>query len=80
MDMNGEKIPGIWYEAGRDRWRVKIVRDRKLLQRSYHKTYEEALTTWTEVQKNYRSKLTLDLPLQDASLVHQFICQPLVRG
>jgi hypothetical protein len=65
---------GIWYEKGRNRWRVKLVRDRVLIHRSYHREYDEALSAWTQATNN----IVREVPKVSASLINQFLCQPLL--
>jgi len=45
--MIDEPLPrGVWYEAKRKRWRVRLYSGTKVRHRSYHLTKEQALATW----------------------------------
>lgn len=45
--MSDDPLPrGIWYEAKRKRWRVRLYSGTKVRHRSYHQTKEQALETW----------------------------------
>lgn len=68
---------GVWYEKARDRWRVKVIRDRVTVHQSYHKDYQVALSTWLQVQREIKTTI---IPVPRASLINKFLCQPLVRG
>lgn len=72
------EIPrGITYERGRDRWRVKLVKQGVLLHRSYHKEYEAAYEAWLGVKTaTPRPELVAPQP----SPINRFLCQPLIRS
>lgn len=36
-------LKGLWFEAARNRWRVRLYRNRTLFHLSYHASYEDAL-------------------------------------
>jgi hypothetical protein len=66
---------GLWYEAARDRWRVKIVRSGVLIHRSYHHDYDEALRIWEDIQRDLlRSRPRL--VTQPTSDIAKFLRQP----
>lgn len=70
-----KSVPGLWYEASRDRWRVLIRRDGDVYHRSYHRDYDEALTKWTQVMH----ELKMSMPRKrgmDMSAVGQFLRLP----
>ncbi len=72
-----EKPKGIWFEKKRNRWRVKLVHEGVLLCCNYYRSYEEALIAWTSV-KNSIVRPRPHIPIQEASLINQFLCRPLV--
>ena len=78
MDLEGAIPQGIWYEESRNRWRVKLVQDKRLLHRGYYKTYDEALVVWKRVKQESRVR-PMVIPIQEASLINKFLCQPLIR-
>jgi hypothetical protein len=67
---------GIWYETSRSRWRVKIVRNRELIHRSYHHDYDEALRVWTRIQEETRISCRPLISSEPTSLIDQFLRQP----
>lgn len=71
-----ESIPGIWYEEKRTRWRVKLIHNGVLLCCSYHRDHPSAVKAWKEAKRSIvRPKP--EIPIAEASLVNQFLCQPL---
>jgi len=68
---------GIWYEETRNRWRVKLFCDGELFHRSYHHTFNEALLVWRAEKKKMIVPRPV-IPIQEASLVNKFLCQPRV--
>jgi len=74
----GAAIPkGVWYEVQRNRWRVKLFCDGKVYHRSYHKDYLEAVAVCQQARKKMIKPRPI-VPIQEASLINQFLCQPLV--
>lgn len=67
---------GLWYEKGRDRWRVKIVRHGVLIHRSYHHDYQEALRIWNDIQNQLRQRRPRIIS-QPTSDIEKFLRQPL---
>lgn len=48
--MPTQKLPrGLWFDAERNRWRVRLWRNTKMFI-SYHDTYEEALSAHTALK------------------------------
>ena len=74
-----EAPKGIWYEEKRNRFRVKLADNGVLLCCSYHRSYEEALAAWQTVKRSI-IRPRPQIPVQESSLVNQFLCQPLVGG
>lgn len=68
---------GIWYEEKRGRWRVKLFWEGELFHRSYHHSYDEALSTWQDAKQRMK-RPRIRIPIQEASLINRFLCQPLV--
>lgn len=71
-----QRVQGIWYEKGRSRWRVKLVRNGELQHRSYHRSYKDALLAYKQAMKEIARR---PLPkLDEASLtsVQKFLRQP----
>jgi hypothetical protein len=47
MDESPKILPkGIFFEAARQRWRVRVYKQGLVIYLSYHKTLEDALTGW----------------------------------
>jgi len=45
------KLPrGVYYEARRKRYRVRLYKGNRVVHRSYHKTAEDAVQTWTKAR------------------------------
>lgn len=44
--MNGALPPGIWYEAERDRFRVRVYKGTHVFHLSYHDDLDDALSAW----------------------------------
>jgi hypothetical protein len=42
---------GVYYEEARNRWRVRLYKDGRVIHRSYHPTEEEAWTTWINAKR-----------------------------
>ena len=74
MDSDPFPPKGIWMEVSRNRWRVKLFCDGVLFHRSYHSTFEEALTAWQVAKK--RMRLPREAP--EATPINKFLYQPLV--
>lgn len=75
-----EARPGIWFEAPRNRWRVKLCRDGEIYHRSYHYNYTEALEAWTLAKHQAMQPMSATLAEQMMTPVAKFLRQPLVRG
>lgn len=43
---------GLWYEAPRKRWRVRLYKKRHLCHLSYHASYEEAIEALSAARRN----------------------------
>lgn len=41
---------GLWYEAGRRRWRVRLYKDNRVIHLSYHRKEEDALAALAAAQ------------------------------
>lgn len=41
---------GLWFEAGRRRWRVRLYKDNRVIHLSYHRTEAAALAALIEAQ------------------------------
>lgn len=70
------RVPGIWFEKNRNRWRVKIVRNKAILHRSYHSSYEEAYEVWLEVKKEIRQSTPLCIKGRELTVIERFLYQP----
>ena len=68
---------GIWYEEARSRWRVKLFCDGELFHRSYHHSFNDALLAWKGAKRKMIRPSPV-IPIQEASLINRFLCQPLV--
>lgn len=44
---------GVWYEKPRERYRVRIVRNKRKLHLSYHKSKDEAVTTYEVIRSAF---------------------------
>ena len=77
MDLEGTCPKGIWFEKNRNRWRVKLFCDGILFHRSYHRSYNEALSAWRKAKKCMIIPRPV-IPIAEASLINRFLCQPLV--
>lgn len=75
-----EPIQGIWFEKGRNRWRVKIFKDGKLFHRSYHYEYEAAFETWSKAKRQLTLPRSDLAELESISAISQFLRQPLPGG
>jgi hypothetical protein len=42
--------PGIWFEANRNRYRVRLYKGKKVNHLSYHATYAQALAAYNKVK------------------------------
>lgn len=49
---------GLWYEAKRNRWRVRLYKQRHLCHLSYHSSYADAVETLHQAKRN-RPKVEL---------------------
>lgn len=61
--MNAPLPPGIWYEAERDRYRVRVYKGTTVIHLSYHADYTDALSAWHEA---HRTKCVV----REAALLH----------
>lgn len=50
--MSQPPTPGLWYEAARKRWRVRLYKKRHLYHLSYHSDYHEALSALYDARRN----------------------------
>lgn len=67
---------GVWYEKGRNRWRVKLFCDGVLFHRSYHRDVEAAIAAWRKAKRSMvRPKP--DIPIHLSSDINRFLCRPL---
>lgn len=48
--VDNELPRGVYYEAARKRYRVRIYKNKRVVHLSYHKRLNDALNTWHEVQ------------------------------
>lgn len=56
--MSDQKPPrGIWYEASKNRWRVRLYKNKRSHLAGYYPTYERALEVYTKL-KNHLMKST----------------------
>lgn len=69
---------GIWFEAKRNRWRVKLFSDGVLVHRSYHHSYEAAHSTWKAEKLKIRQSQRIRVPVHEATLFNRWACRPLV--
>lgn len=70
-----ESYPGIWHEAPRNRWRVKLCKDGEIYHRSYHHSFAEALETWVLAKK--LAAQPASLTIRATTPVAKFLRQPL---
>jgi hypothetical protein len=61
--MNAALPPGIWYEEGRGRFRVRVYKGTTVIHLSYHEDYDEALSAWHDA---HRTKHVV----REAALLH----------
>lgn len=66
-------IKGIWYEAPRKRWRVKLSFRGEIFTRSYHASFEDAYAAWLDAKRQIKKARTCDLPPRPPTPLEQFI-------
>ena len=72
-----EPIQGIWFEKGRNRWRVKLSTNGQVYHRSYHHDYDDAFITWTRVKRELMLPRPEISEFEALSLIARFLRQPL---
>ena len=70
---------GVWFEANRNRWRVKLFCEGQLFHRSYHRSYSNALAAWQQAKKQMIQPRPV-IPLSESSPINRFLCQPRIQG
>lgn len=70
MKLGDTGVRGIFYEAAKDRYRVRLYLHGEVIWRTYHATWLDALEAWKEAQE-YRNSLqvhghSLPAPKNDA--------------
>jgi len=63
--------PGIWFEPGRSRWRVRLYSGTRVLHLSYHESEHSARSAWTQAQRDKR--LQADPELSSAENQFSFL-------
>lgn len=58
-------LPGLWYEAARKRWRVRLYKNRHLYHLSYHADYHEALNTLHDARRKRPKAIMNTAPFAD---------------
>lgn len=71
--MNGSTPPGLWYEAARNRWRVRLYKQRQLYHLSYHTDYTEALSALHHARRNRPKAPTPQAPFANKPLTPRHI-------
>ena len=56
-----ELPPGIWFEPGRNRWRVRLYNGTKVAHLSYHENEHTARVTWSQAQREKRLQANPEL-------------------
>lgn len=46
-------MKGLWYEQSRDRYRVRVMKNKRVFHLSYHKSRAEAETVLTLIRRAY---------------------------
>ena len=74
-NQRSETTTGIYYDRQRNRWRVRLYKQREVVHLSYHPNYQAAYTTWELALKerdHYHPRELIPIPPTYYGLIEGF--------